>query len=890
MPNTPCQTTADQSPNGPSALQVTRKQQPTERGDIVFRVNEPGEPLVVAPSLPSVKPVSSPPANVCENSVQPTNESVLERLCGKSVSHSESPVKSESKPATKTEEKAELMAISQGSNVDLPNGSCPKEIPGKDGNVKDETMAGDVSGSASKLQSTEPCAETILAATTAAASAAKTQYLANGFAAEPVLSQNAPPQTSVADRMDTSEALHVGMHSLRSATQQAAAAASQETSAMDVEDLNGTPSPSGQCVKVKNKGEIEIVKVSSDEDLILIEPQPATKNGSASNRKRDRKSVKRKRALASIGGQFPSLDQDKDGKLTQPIVFPDSTTPVSFKTYKREAGNSEKIFQDLPLPTRPPGKKLDESDDDLKNRIDILEAEFWHAVSNGVNGKRVSVAYGVDVEMDIGSYNDLQNIKKSELEELKKRAKSDRACTVSHVGNLNRDGVLRHLPIMPGINHTMFYVGQLFTRFCWHVEDAFLNSVSYLHEGSAEKVWYGVPPADALKFEEYASKNVFSPDLLRRYPHEVLLMNKTTIFSPQELVKRDIKVCRVIHKPGSFVLTAPRAYHAGFNCGFNIAEAVNFANPKWIPVGREASLISRKLQRPLCVPWEYLVFHEAKRLVSMEKPCIADGSNPKEKVRSYQDSSDAGILAEELRCIIKTGERSIREHAEKLNCRVAMVRDVVAILGESELSPEFGNGAGIVCSVCGHACHFYALVCGGCRTNGEARCVDHFGTKRKLCFNKGHRPIIVRRHEPVLLLDMLDQLEERAGICTSDAEKVKRYKEYVRPWDTPLRKGTGLVLKLNLTEAASRPPFEEEPIDFRAARQAYMARERHARRNIDSRKDRKRKDKDRERKDRKRKALKQEVEWLEIEPSGGKHRRKDGGRMDRRGEARRRMS
>jgi len=45
---------------------------------------------------------------------------------------------------------------------------------------------------------------------------------------------------------------------------------------------------------------------------------------------------------------------------------------------------------------------------------------------------------------------------------------------------------------------------------------------------------------------------------------------------------------KALHKPGEFLISRASAYHSGFNFGFNIAEAVNFALEDWIPVGINA--------------------------------------------------------------------------------------------------------------------------------------------------------------------------------------------------------------------------------------------------------------------------------------------------------------
>ena len=46
-----------------------------------------------------------------------------------------------------------------------------------------------------------------------------------------------------------------------------------------------------------------------------------------------------------------------------------------------------------------------------------------------------------------------------------------------------------------------------------------------------------------------------------------LMYKMVTMVPPGEAVRAGVRVCRLLQKPGTFVVTWPRAYHAGFSHG-----------------------------------------------------------------------------------------------------------------------------------------------------------------------------------------------------------------------------------------------------------------------------------------------------------------------------------
>lgn len=137
---------------------------------------------------------------------------------------------------------------------------------------------------------------------------------------------------------------------------------------------------------------------------------------------------------------------------------------------------------------------------------------------------------------------------------------------------------------IPGVNTAYLYLGMWKATFAWHLEDVDLYSINYNHFG-APKQWYSIPQGSARKFEE-AMKQVFPQDAKAC---DQFLRHKTFLISPSHLLQNyGIRVNKIVHHPGEFVVTYPYGYHSGYNLGYNCAEAVNFALESWLVHGRIA--------------------------------------------------------------------------------------------------------------------------------------------------------------------------------------------------------------------------------------------------------------------------------------------------------------
>ncbi|XP_072223752.1 lysine-specific demethylase 5B-B isoform X2 [Leuresthes tenuis] len=258
-----------------------------------------------------------------------------------------------------------------------------------------------------------------------------------------------------------------------------------------------------------------------------------------------------------------------------------------------EAFGFEQAYRDYSL--RAFGQMADAFKSDYFNMpvhmvpTELVEKEFWRLV--GAIEEDVTVEYGADIaSKEFGSGFPIPNGKFKVSPADEKYLKC--GWNLNNLAMMN-PSVLTHVTAdICGMTLPWLYVGMCFSSFCWHIEDHWSYSINYLHWGEP-KTWYGAPGFAAEQLEEVMKK--LAPELFESQPD--LLHQLVTIMNPNTLMAHGVPIYRTNQCAGEFVITFPRAYHSGFNQGFNFAEAVNFCTVDWMPLGRQCVDHYRMLHR-----------------------------------------------------------------------------------------------------------------------------------------------------------------------------------------------------------------------------------------------------------------------------------------------------
>ncbi|KAM4613210.1 lysine (K)-specific demethylase 5Ba isoform 2-T2 [Polymixia lowei] len=320
---------------------------------------------------------------------------------------------------------------------------------------------------------------------------------------------------------------------------------------------------------------------------------------------------------------------------------------------------------------------------------ELVEKEFWRLVST--IEEDVTVEYGADIaSKDYGSGFPVKN---GHVE-----IPPEDEDYLSSGWNLNNmpvldASVLTHITAdICGMKLPWLYVGMCFSSFCWHIEDHWSYSINYLHWGEP-KTWYGAPGYAAEHLEAVMKK--LAPELFESQPD--LLHQLVTIMNPNTLMNNGVPIYRTNQCAGEFVITFPRAYHSGFNQGFNFAEAVNFCTMDWMPIGRKCVAHYRQLSR-------YCVFSHDEMVCNMAAKAGA------------MDVELASSLQKDMTTMIQE-EEELREKINKMG--VVQSRQV-----DYDLLPDEERQ----CCECRTTCYLSGITC-PC-SPGKLVCLNH---ARELC-------------------------------------------------------------------------------------------------------------------------------------------------------------
>ncbi|XP_064778606.1 lysine-specific demethylase 5B-B-like isoform X1 [Oncorhynchus masou masou] len=303
----------------------------------------------------------------------------------------------------------------------------------------------------------------------------------------------------------------------------------------------------------------------------------------------------------------------------------------------QEAFGFEQAYRDYSL--RAFGEMADSFKSDYFNMpvhmvpTELVEKEFWRLVST--IEEDVTVEYGADIaSKEFGSGFPIRNgrFKVSEKDEMYLKC----GWNLNNMAMMD-PSVLTHVTAdICGMTLPWLYVGMCFSSFCWHIEDHWSYSINYLHWGEP-KTWYGAPGFAAEQLEAVMKK--LAPELFQIQPD--LLHQLVTIMNPNTLMSHGVPIYRTNQCAGEFVITFPRAYHSGFNQGFNFAEAVNFCTVDWMALGRQCVEHYRLLHRYCVFSHDEMICQMASKANSLDVVLAsAVQKDMKDMIREEQDLRD----------------------------------------------------------------------------------------------------------------------------------------------------------------------------------------------------------------------------------------------------------
>ncbi|KAG2309078.1 hypothetical protein Bca52824_028826 [Brassica carinata] len=449
--------------------------------------------------------------------------------------------------------------------------------------------------------------------------------------------------------------------------------------------------------------------------------------------KKKPKGRKRKRSFARVGS---SSKRRRPGSVSSPEIEakfgfdsgPDFTLQ-EFEKYDRYF--KETYFE---------RKEGNAGDTKWSPSIEEVEGEYWRIVENPTD--EVVVYYGADLENRVlGS-----GFERGETS----------GWNLNNLSRLSGSLLSFERGDIPGVLVPWVYVGMCFSSFCWHVEDHHLYSVNYNHFGEP-KIWYGVPGSHATSLEKAMRK--YLPYLFDETPD--LLHVLVTQFSPSILKAEGVPVYRAVQKAGEFVLTFPRAYHAGFNSGFNCAEAVNVATVDWLSHGQNAVELLSEVKKKTSVSHDKLLLgaaYEAVRFLS------AGGEESRESLRWRSFCGKDGTLT------------------KAVETRLRMEEGRIVALGSgfrlAKMEKEFDSNKERECVKCYYDLHLTASGCNKC-SPGVYACVKH---ANELCSCEGNDRFVLVRYT-------VDELSSLVRALEGEREDLKTWASMVIKDCSETRKG-----------------------------------------------------------------------------------------------------